>query len=215
MYTISGSGCRQVLCSWIKTIVGCVTDAYADYVHYDSFTDTNGVTIPNHTPEKAVGAYAEISGTFDIQSNTCSRLTSLGYPNIQLAAGADFDATWVINQRATTCSNGPLFRCGGADHPWDAGGWYCECLTGVPIRLANNNGGWGVKYTGTNGPTAGGVDTVRILAVGNAITVWLNGVQEINVSDAYANTSAYIGWLINHDQETTPPYSTLDSLIAV
>src|SRR3972149_11993600 len=78
MYTISGSGCRQVLCSWIKTIVGCVTDAYADYVHYDSFTDTNGVTIPNHTPEKAVGAYAEISGTFDIQSNTCSRLTSLG-----------------------------------------------------------------------------------------------------------------------------------------
>src|SRR3990167_7120201 len=53
MYTISGSGCRQALCSWIKTIVGCVVGAA--YLIEDTFTDTDNVTLPNHVPDTAPG----------------------------------------------------------------------------------------------------------------------------------------------------------------
>src|SRR3990167_5696375 len=61
MYTISGSGCRQALCSWIKTILGCNLEwAPTDLSNLLLWLDASQITGLNDGD--AVASWTDLSG---------------------------------------------------------------------------------------------------------------------------------------------------------
>jgi len=187
MYTISGSGCRQALCNWIKTIVGCVTDPYPDYLVYDTFTGPNGTSLDAHTPEKDdVGAgWVEVAGNWAITggalpgSGTGGDIATIAVG----VAGHYAEAELTLQGKAP----GVIARYVDSTHFWVA---LMNGVTGA-IDLYINNAGF--TNMGSIAATWNDGDRLRLSCSGDVLTVLQNDVQKIQITNATFNTATVVG----------------------
>lgn len=189
MYTISGSGCRQALCSWIKTIVGCVTDPYADYVVYDTFTDTNGVAIASHTPDKApVGASwsSYVAGT-TIESNKASDNSA----DRQAVIDSGISDCTITADMVLQGGNffGVMFRSTDSNHFFIAGCDVAFDYTTVWL----NNAGWSQLAQVAHAYSNGDAVSIQVVLNGANIQVTCNGVLDVNINNATLQTATKHG----------------------
>ena len=93
MYTISGSGCRQALCSWIKTILGCNLEfSPLDIAGCVLWLDASAITgLANNDP---VASWSDLSGNARHATQTTEAKKPIYMTNQQNGLpGVDFDRT--------------------------------------------------------------------------------------------------------------------------
>ncbi len=148
----------------------------------DTFTDTDGTGLADHTPEVG-GAWTVVSGTWQIQGNRAQNTAAGGVPRAEIDAGTpDVDVTCTVRPHTVADFNGTLPGIGVRR---TAGGSYWL------VRLTRAFGaGEGVQLlqvddseTQTTRLTHAATianDTdylLRVRAEGDILTAWLDGVK--------------------------------------
>jgi len=167
-------------------------DPYADYLVYDTFTDDDDTTLPNHTPDKdSIGdGWTDVVAGITIESNKASDNDG-SYRSVIDAGDADVtvEATMVI-QGGGNGFNGVLIRYKNSTNFLIAG---CDvvndkvtvwrCLASVWAEQAGN------AYESFDF-TAGETRTVRAVLSGTSIEVFIDGNSEATatVSDFQTET---------------------------
>jgi len=193
MYTISGSGYREFVgfAPYIRAVVGKVTDPYAAYVLFDSFTDTNGTSLDLHTAEKG-GPWTEQAGTWTIQSNMAQSADAGELrAHATLAATQDFQID-LITAPSGTIDAGFAWRMDGASNEYWAR-WY----NGGPnqIQYWEANGSYPGTKLGQYNMTVDLSTTyvMRVTAIGSDHTIYSDDVSVITFTDATHNANTKAG----------------------
>src|SRR3990170_764402 len=192
MYTISGSGCRQALCSWIKTILGCVVGAA--YLIEDAFTDTNGVHLHDHVPDtKPVGAvWADMNGAAEwtISGNkaTCSSVADAATTIDSGAADVDIVLASVVPGKYFAL----LARGDGAGFGYVMG----QIQTAEDLLvIAYHDGAYHAIASAAY--TVAPTDTIANfefkVGPGTALEILIDGVSKLSTTSSFNQTKTQIG----------------------
>ena len=205
MYTISGSGCRQIICEWIKTIVGCVVGAA--YLIEDTFTDADGTALSSHTPDtKPAGSgWANvIGGGFTIQGNKAS-CNGVNDQLVEIEAGAA-DVDVVVASMTLGQYSGIVARGTGTG---------LNCILALFDTVANEYGIYACQgaYTRIAGAAEalnpGDVLTNAELKVtGTTIEILVNGASKVSTTSAVHQTETAIG-LLGYGEDGTAKWDGL------
>jgi len=188
MYTISGSGNRQSigLASYLRAIVGAVTDPYADYIVYDTFTDANGTNLTAHTPEKAPAAWVDYNNApWTISSNKALTPNFAGRQNMGINCA---DADVIITGDCLASQTALTSRLSDSTH-------MCFChahATADQLRLYTDNAGFAVIGSTAHVYTAGDPVSFVYTLSGNSHTVVEGGDTAVATS-AFNNTATIHG----------------------
>ena len=187
MYTISGSGNREFVgFASIRAIVGKVTDPYADYLVYDSFTGSDGTALTAHTPEKAPGAWTNYNtNPWTIQGNKAATGGGASRQNMAIeSGGADVVITGDVLAQQTSL----VSRLSDTTH-------LCFCLahaTADQIRLYTDNAGFAVIGSAAKVYTAGDPVSFIYAVNGNAHSAQ-DGAVTATATSAFNNTATKHG----------------------
>ena len=200
MYAISGSGCRQIICSWIKTILGCVVGAA--YLIEDTFTDTDDVTLPNHTPDTApIGsAWAHANGSGYKISGNKAVCPGANDQLIVIDSGAA-DVDIILATVTLGAELGVLLRGSGAA----LNGWLliCSCARDK-YEIYMLNGSYNlVASSPVETLTPGDILTnLEFKASGTSIEALVNGVSKVSTTSAVYQAQTQIGLFAYGDDGT-------------
>lgn len=163
----------------------------------DTFTDSNGVLLTNHTPEVG-GAWlncnflgSPITGTNDIQSNRARVSYNSDWEGVQqdLSISDNFEIT--ANWYCTTDARiGIVWRSNGAGNYMKA--QLRQNLSDVAIKRTTGygeNDPVSTSYTFT----AGTIYTIRIVVEGENHSLYINDVLKISTTSSYYTTQTYFG----------------------
>jgi len=178
------------------------TDPYADYLVYDSFTDTNGVLLANHTSEKG-GPWTDATSTWTIQSNTClATNTSESEKYAFITAAANIDMSYTMDVGAGGLSeSGLCYRYASGTQFWVV---YLHGGEDKVKLLKRVGGDWTNVGEAAQAVTAGTPILVRVTVDGDDLhTVYCNGVQKVQVTDNYSNTATTVALRVYFNGENT------------
>jgi len=199
MYTISGSGCRQVLCNWIKIIVGCVVGTA--YLIEDTFTDTDNVTLPNHVPDTAPGGSSwaiPIGGGWKISGNKAV-CPGANDQQVMIDSGAA-DVDVVLASVTLGAELGVFLRGSGAA----LNGWLliCSCARDA-YEIYRMDGAYNLVASAAATLTPGDILTnLEFKASGTSIEALVNGVSKVSTTSAVYQAQTQIGLFAYADDGT-------------
>jgi hypothetical protein len=152
---------------------------FADCV-LDRFVDTNGTALSSHIQDVG-GGWKAVTGTFQIQSNTCQSKSSAAGDMTVTDAGAS-DVRLQVDYSTT---NGPqiILRYTDSTHHW-----LLDTFGGRTTLYENTGSGYVSRATGTSvGP---GTTRQTIILSGTSIAVLVNGVTALTYSSMSSNQTA-------------------------
>ena len=184
-------------------------DPLAAYLVYDTFTDTNGVTLANHTPDKdtvGTGWLANVGGGFTIQGNAldCNGANDQ-FASIDCGAVA---ASVKVASLVVGNDNGLIARSSSGQScimvEWAAGRDAIELYTVNP------------GYTGigsyAQAITAGDAKVnFELRYSGNSLTVLDNGTSRVTATNALNNTLTRVG-VFGYSEGGTAGWDTLTAM---
>lgn len=185
----------------LKVGVGGVADPYAAYYLYDTFTDTNGVSIASHTPEKG-GPWTLSGGVIDIQSNRAKLASGAGHVvgTVPVATANGYMQATLVD--AATREYGVIINVQSSTEAWIA--WRSGASN---VILYERSGG-----TFTNrGTVVATPVTLKIEANGDTIKVYGDGVEIISYT---VGSRPYKASTVSGIQFFTGCTSSLDNAIA-
>jgi hypothetical protein len=174
------------------------TTTLATKIVYDTFTGTDGAYLYAHTKEIG-GAWTDDSnvagsGIFKILSNQANFLrVSDASQFIHCESGeSDQDISLDITMpNSANYSIGIAFRFQDKTHCWEAA--ISRVSSGTPYVACSAVGGGASLGTPSITQENGVTHTLRVVAKGNAITVYWNGTQVLTGSNTYLNNQTKVG----------------------
>jgi len=164
----------------------------------DSFTDTNGVLLQNHTPDidSVGGGWLALSGIADIQSNQASRTIACHYRFDLGVADHKISGEFSVSN----ANQGPLLRVQDDTHFWYA------VYNGSTLELYENNAGYTLRASSAVGAAVVPPYVVEAEATGNNISALGRGVDSLNFTSALFNTETHGGLRMNSAGDTADNY---------
>lgn len=181
------------------------SDPYAAYNVYDTFTDTNGTLLPNHVPEKAPAgsSWANIVGTaFSIQSNKaiCNGGNDV---TVDIAASIS-DCTITVSDLIIGAFNGIAARLTNGTN------LFCATYYTALQRWELNRleAAYNLIGSYSEARSAGdSIDPLQMVLSGSSISVLVNGVSRIAVTDTFNQTAKKHG-LYGYGENGTAKYGS-------
>jgi hypothetical protein len=158
----------------------------------DSFTDTNGVSLADHTPDVVYSGGWTLSGTWDIQGNKARLSTYVGYRQAYIEAG---EAGVFVRVTVTTPASG-TFSDGLVVRRKDNNNYFRVVLNSVAGAFQITrilSGGSAVRATTAFSPAASTAYVITFSVVGNNLEAWVDGGNRIAVTDSSFNTATVHG----------------------
>lgn len=169
----------------------------------DTFTGVNGTALTSHAMDVGPG-WTAVTGTFQIQSNTCQGNTDAdGDITVSQAGQANTTASVISTAVYSSAGNaerpGLIFRFQDSTHYWLID-WAADSSLLTLYRVAGS-----FTSIGTSAQTvaSGTAVTLKAVCSGNNITVFFNGTSVITTSDATYNTATQYGFRLG--KPGTPP----------
>ena len=175
---------------------------------YDTFTDIDGVHLHDHTMNTGPGWTTAGAGIWTISGNKATPPATAGTPHpiaYSDSGDADIDITLDVTvPNSNYFATGIAFRFQDATHLWYAiierdgpgeVGTYQIVLNGI---------GGGSNNTVNVTFDALATKVLRVVALGNLITVYWDGVQKIQVTDTYNNDKTIHGLRAYTDANYVP-----------
>jgi hypothetical protein len=187
------------------------SDPYADYLVYDTFTDTNGTLLNAHTPDKDTegGGWIHQSGEWEIQSDAAIPKTLVSSRAVTtIDAG---DATVEVQSDlvlGATHNAGFIFRFSDTQNYLEVPDVISADNTIRSYRLQAN--GWTKIATVTDGQS-GTIELNVTVDADSLYTVTIDGGLIYTVTDAFNNTQTkhgmrpYGSLLTSHDYYWVKP----------
>lgn len=165
----------------------------AESVHVlsDTFTDTDGVHLHDHTMNIGPGWTA--GNTFTINNNRLVNSGSGGHDYAVVEAGkADVDVSADFIIPANPYFQGSIiFRYQDSGNNWLL--YLYATGTNVTVELYKGTGSYASQGSYNAGVLAPGTYPLRVVASGNNIKCYFNGTLRIEVNDATLNTKTKVG----------------------
>lgn len=180
-------------------------NTYDFYYLYDTFTDTNGVDLNVHTPEQ--GGPWTLTGVIEVQSNKAVVVSGAATRNFAFATVPVATANGYIQADLTQVGNGDfgiIINVQDVDHLWMI--WRSVGTVFLYEETA--------KETFTSrGTYLGASSTIKAVANGDTIEVWVNGVMRITytVGSRPYKSNAVSGLMMF---SLAPSGSSIDNAIA-
>ena len=163
----------------------------------DSFTDTDAVTLPNHTPtyrhDSVTASWVDNDVGITIESNKASDNDVTGASTIDVGNANVTLAVTMIIQGGGNGFNGLAFRLQDATHFWIDG---CDVVNDKVTIWENNGGVWAERGGNANGSfnfTAGETRTISITVNGTSISVSIDDVVSATATSAVFQTETKHG----------------------
>jgi len=166
-----------------------VTNNGTKYLH-DTFTDTNGTHLNVHVMDIGSG-WTESTGSWNTQGNQCNEVTEGINTRLLIDRDtADYDIylDCIMPSGTPKYAVGIVFRYQDATHGWQ---FILENDASSPYYTLNKDG----SLVGSNAVTsiANSTVTIRVLASGNSIKTYINGVLKHDITDSAYNNKVTIG----------------------
>ena len=178
-------------------------DPYAAYLVYDTFTDDDAVTLPNHTPEKdtEAGGWQAFNGTFDVTSNRSYLDTAGGGQEVAAIDVGTAEHTVECKfhfQDSATADGGMV--CRGSDND---NYWMLATVAGQVWYLYKHETG-GFSQEASGGTSAKDTTyTLKIVCDGDDITCYVDDGEVCSVTDTFNNDATYCGSRIHSANDGT------------
>ncbi len=161
------------------------SDPYAAYLVYDTFTDTNGTALSDHTPDKrpSSNAWASLRGTWQVQSNRGKLTTSVGDgQNVIVIDAGDADVTveaQLVTGAAGDADSGVIVNAVDVDNYW----LFTLLAGGSCVLYEHTAGGFTARGgAGAFAWTAGNTYAVEVVTSGDSIDCFIDGAAKQSYS---------------------------------
>jgi len=171
---------------------GGVVDPLAGYLVYDKFTDDDATALAGHTPDKDSegNGWIDDNAGFKVQNNTAQATTvgkncstiDVGTANVDIRITIIVKENGAINEQA-----GIMLR---ADD-WDNGIFlrYSPLNDPTELTLTKRDGGAQTELDAVAwNPNIDDVVEMKIIAEGDSIKGYLDGVEKVSAINAFHNT---------------------------
>jgi len=156
---------------------------------YDTFTDTNGVSLADHTPDidTSGAGWTVVTATCDIQSNAARVLATPSVATIDSTA-SDFTLTVTVTP-GNGAASGVIFRRTNATAYWE-----------VTVNDPGNNfllreyaSGYTTRDTANINITGGTPYTVVVTCSGTSISATLDGANTVSFTSSNNQAATVVG----------------------
>lgn len=169
------------------------SDPYADYLVFDSFTDSNGTLLTNHVPEKkpAGATWSAEAGTWEIQSNRARQTAVVPEGRALIETGeANVSVQATIYFGSTGYAPGVLLRGTDGDNLLMA---MANKASGAAEIYKREGAGW-AQIASTAGHTWADGDIIKFTAdEDDLLSMYQNDVLLTSVTNAFNNTATKAG----------------------
>ncbi|GAG00847.1 unnamed protein product, partial [marine sediment metagenome] len=175
-------------------VIGGVTVELVTVTSKDTFTGSNGTLLTAHTPDIGNGWTLEEGTALEITSNRATQPAATNTTMAVETSTSDVVVEATLGQGDVNTKVGLAFRLQDADHTWRV------TITNTAIALQYID--TSAFQRGTYFPPGGTIDTafaIKVVAIGDQIEVYVDGVLQMEWTDTLLQTETKCGIFAQND----------------